>query len=429
MGLTPLLLLFLILAFLLLGILKDPVWAILGYLTIYLYYNKQVWWGWAIAWYLRRPSLIAVIVLCMACLLHRHRLDWKVSRRELEFYLFLGLCWFVSIFLGGEMVEASWVNLEKISKLFMFIFLFIRCVKSFEHLRIVYFCFFISAMFLSVQAHWIGVFRTGRLDNFGGIDFHDANGFAAFLTFGIAIVAFQLLRARWLVKFLYIFVLAVMINALILTQSRGVFLGILLAGPIIILQCPRKYRKKVTLFALAGAFLFVSLADPGYWERMHTIKAETRYMSSERSALWKASVKIFEDHPLGIGVGNFQSLVGEYAPEHPERDAHSTYVLCYTEIGIFGIILFLLIIIETLFQTHRIRRIILDTTIEDKIIVLLLPIQTTLIVYLLGYMTTHSNLYTEMLWILLALPLCLENATKKLLALESGADHHRKVWP
>ncbi|MBU4415279.1 MAG: hypothetical protein L6302_03675, partial [Desulfobacteraceae bacterium] len=124
-------------------------------------------------------------------------------------------------------------------------------------------------------------------------------------------------------------------------------------------------------------------------------------------------------HPLGVGVKNFEKMVPYYDPNNIGRDAHNTYVLCYSEIGILGIVLFLIIIGETFLQIRRIRLAVKDTPHEEDIRLHTFAITTVLIIYLLGYMTTHSILYTEILWILLAMPICLENATKKLLESEN----------
>ncbi|MEA3416150.1 MAG: hypothetical protein U9R02_08365, partial [Thermodesulfobacteriota bacterium] len=69
-------------------------------------------------------------------------------------------------------------------------------------------------------------------------------------------------------------------------------------------------------------------------------------------------------------------------------------------------------------QLRRIRLAVKNTQHENDINLHVFAITTILIIYLSGYMMTHSNLYTEMLWILLAIPICLENATQKLLESE-----------
>jgi O-antigen ligase len=214
-------------------------------------------------------------------------------------------------------------------------------------------------------------------------------------------------------------------DTIILTQSRAVFLGLLAAIPYAFIGAPRESRKKLYMFLILGIVLFFILADPKYLTRIETIRTETQTYTQnqvqivhegkiDRLDFWKASLKIFADHPLGIGVKNFEKLVPQYDPRNPGNDAHNSYVLCYSEIGIFGITLFLIIIAEALLQIRRIRLMVKDTLYEKEISSHAFALGIVLLIYLLGYMVTHSNLYTEMIWILLAMPICLENSARKL---------------
>jgi O-antigen ligase len=133
---------------------------------------------------------------------------------------------------------------------------------------------------------------------------------------------------------------------------------------------------------------------------------------------WKASIPMFLDHPLGVGIKNFERLLPNYG-RFSDMDAHNTYVLCYSEAGIFGIVLFLIIIVEALLQIRRVRIVVKGTLYEREIRLHAFALGAGLIIYLGGYMMAHSILYMEMLWILLTLPICLENGASKLLAVKS----------
>jgi len=414
------------------GALWRPILGVLGYLAIYLLYNPYIWWGAGIAQHLTRPSYFAVIILVISCFLHRHRLDWKISRREIEFYLFLAIAWFTSLVFGVGMHEGSWMYLEKLTKMFIFIFLFIRVVNSVENYKLVVWTFVLGAIFLSHNAHVVGQLSGGRLDNIGGIDFREANQFASFLALSISLIAFQILRLSWWKKAVCAVAIAAMLNTIIMTQSRAVFLGIAFAIPFVLLRTPRQYRKQVYISVGLGVLLFFILADVKFIDRMKTIQESEQLLQHDtmqveeetisRVDFWKASARIFADHPFGIGVKNFEKIVTYYDPRNPGIDAHNTYVLCYSELGIFGIILFLIIILEAIFQLKRTRQMVIDTPHEKEIMLLSISLTTALLIYLLGVMMTHSILYSEMLWILLAMPICLENATQKLLEKEKEND-------
>jgi len=390
-------------------------------------YNPDIWWGATLVHYLPRPSFVAMLFLTVGTFIHRDKLNWTFSRREIELYLFLGTVWFVSLFFGIGIEDNNWTYLIKITKLFIFIFFFIRVVDSLNHYKLVIWTFILGAALLAYHAQGLssGYFADGRLEAIGGIDFSESNGFACFQAMAMTFLGVQLLRDPLWKKLIYVLGIALMLDTIILTQSRAIFLGIMMAVPYVLFQSPPKYRRQVYVSVILGGILFFMLADVKFLGRMDTIQFENpqeeiisrEYQGEtiDRIDFWKASISMFMDHPFGVGVKNFEKMVPYYDPRNPGKDAHNTYVLCYSEIGILGITLFLIIIGETFLQLRRIRLAVKNTQHENDITLHTLVITTVLIIYLLGYMMTHSNLYTEMLWILLAMPICLENATQKLL--------------
>jgi O-antigen ligase len=426
------LLIYSVLVSLFIGALWRPILGVIGYLSVYIIYNPYIWWGATFRQYLPRPSFIAVIFLIIAVFLHSKSFNWHISRREVEFYLFLVAIWLSSLVFGIGIEDNGWRILEKMTKLFVFIFLFIRVVNSPNHYKLVIWTFILGAIFLSYQAHGLshGFFEAGRLEDIGGIDFREANSFASFLATAMTFLGVQLLRASVWKKVISVIAIALMLDTIILTQSRAVFLGIVLAVPYILFRSPPRYRKQVYLSVILGGILFFMLADVKFLGRMETIQYQLQDSQEEtisRIDFWKASIPMFQDHPLGIGVKNFERLVPFYDPRNKGMDAHNTYVLCYSEIGILGIALFLIIIAETFLQLRRIRLAVKNTPHENDITLHAFAMTIILIIYLSGYMMTHSNLYTEMLWILLAMPICLENATQKLLEEEQKQKQsHRK---
>lgn len=400
-----------------------PMFGVLGYLAVYVVYNPQMWWGLPIAQKFPRPSYMAVLFLIVASLLHIKELNWSFSRKEIEFYLFLGLIWLVSLIFAVGVQEDNWQYLIKMVKLFVFVFMFIRIVASLDNYRLVVWTFIFGALFLAYQAHTLSPshFSSGRLDTLGGIDFREANGFASFLAMTTTFLGIQALRAPLWKKVVCVFGIALMINAIIMTQSRAVFLGLLVATPYALIRAPSKKRKQLYLSVILGIVLFFTLADSKFLARMQTIQTTIRsndlytdHETMSRLDFWKASLQMLKDHPLGIGIKNFEKVVPYYDPRNPGMDAHNTYVLCYSEIGIMGIVVFLIIVAETILQMRRIHYMAMRTPHNEEISLHSFGLSIILIIYFLGYMVTHSILYSEILWILLAMPICLENATQKL---------------
>ncbi|MBN1684704.1 MAG: O-antigen ligase family protein [Gammaproteobacteria bacterium] len=425
MGITALIILSIIIC-LFLSSLFSPIAGVIGYLCVYMLYNPNMWWIAQISNILRKPSFTAVFFIIISSVIQRNKLKWNISKREKMIYFFIGIAWFVSFVFGVEIHEQTWFYLKKLTKVSLFIFFFIRIVNSINSYKVVIWCLIIGGLFLSYQAQLIGEFSGGRLNNMGGVDFNEANSFASFLFLGVIMAGFNMIMQRsWYKKILIIPIIVLMLNTVILTQSRAVFVGIVSATIFLFIKSSGKVRKQMSLIIILGGILFFILVDPNFINRMHTIDDETNssgadYNSSEtiklsRIDFWKASLDIFHDHPFGIGVKNFEKVIRQYDTRNPGLDAHNTYVLCYSELGILGIFFFLIIIFQAFTQLKRIRLMAKGTQYEFETEIYTLALHTVMIMYFTGTMMTHSILYSEILWIILALPICLENVTIRLL--------------
>lgn len=408
--------------FALLGLaLYRPKWGIIAYITLYIVYNPHAWWGGRlmrnIFW--GSPSKIAMIFLVTGALIHFNRLDWNFSRREIRLYLFLINIWIVAYFFGVGVHQNAEYYLFKITKSFVFIFCLLRIIHSKEDFNHLIWSFIIGGLFLSYIAHSTG--NVGRLDSIGGVDFREANAFASFIVFTSIAVAMKLLFSKSVyTSILYIFMIVSMLNAFIMTQSRAVFMGLFVAAIFLFFKCPPKYKKKLYVFMGLGTVLFFSLMDPKFLERMGTINdaASITYQQQSRVHMghtplsridfWKASILIFKDNPMGIGIKNFEEVIPLYDSRNKGLDAHNAYVLCYTEQGIFGIILFLVIIIEIFLQFKRINQKSVHLENYGNLMAHSISINLAIIALLFGTMITHSFLYVEYVWLLFSLPICLE---------------------
>lgn len=404
--------------------LTAPVFGVVGYLSVYTVYNPGIWFGQQLTSILFRPSLLAAAVFIIGCLVNANKLNWNFSRRELEMYLFVASAFMVSYFFGIGVEEDNWEYLEKLLKISVFLFFLFRSVHTFSHYKIVVWTLITGAFFIAIQAHLIGSYDSGRLNNVGGTDFGEANAFAAFMVVNILLLGFKLFKRNWWTKILMIVPIAVMLNAMLMTQSRAVFLGMVFCAVFVFFQSPKKIRKELWGYLLLAVVMFTMLAHDQFWERMETIDSQSKLLTQEtlswdssqmplsRIDFWKSSIQIFKDHPMGIGVKNFQKIVPFYDYRNPGRDAHNTFVLCYSEIGVIGIILFFLIIFKALIQLRRIYRFESQNENRFEIHIAAFSLMAVLVMLLTGPMMTHSYLYSEFTWIILSLPICLENALR-----------------
>jgi O-antigen ligase len=142
-----------------------------------------------------------------------------------------------------------------------------------------------------------------------------------------------------------------------------------------------------------------------------TSQSEMDESSSSRIRLWKAGVKMVSAHPLGIGPGNWYQTIGSYIPEYPGKDSHSTYVKCLAEMGIIGFSVFMLLLLQAYLNLRKVYREATDLPPQDSedFIQLYFAIVVSIVVFLTCALTI-TMIYTEILWILLMLPVCLKRA-------------------
>ena len=143
--------------------------------------------------------------------------------------------------------------------------------------------------------------------------------------------------------------LAVVFAGIVLSLVRGALVGIA-AGLLFFVVTDRR-RVRVLLaggaLALAAAVLVIR-SDPARFESALEQKQHVaEYNVTTRLDLWGAAASLLADNPaLGVGPGNFRYEYQEAAalPQGPQslNVAHNAYLDVGAEIGLFGMLLFLL---------------------------------------------------------------------------------------
>jgi O-antigen ligase len=144
--------------------------------------------------------------------------------------------------------------------------------------------------------------------------------------------------------------LVLLFSAIIATNSRGGFLGVI-AGLLAIWWMSRN-RLKIMMFVLlgsiAGGGVFLSFIPENYIKDMQTISNTEDNTRVERIRTWEIGWEMFKANPiLGVGAGNFPYTVPLY--QHKTswwtgrekslagRASHSLYFDIIPELGIVGV--------------------------------------------------------------------------------------------
>lgn len=243
----------------------------------------------------------------------------------------------------------------------------------------------------------------------------DANFFTAsvLLCLPIALVVLWKDR-RWPVKLFCLGCLVVTLAAITLAASRGGFLGLLVMMAWLLWHSRHRTRNLLVVGLCMSLFLAVSPLSPV--ERfLHPDNGDSQSVQIHLE-LWHAGLQIVKDHPLaGIGVGQFKAAVGNYSRvKDLSLLAHNTYLEIAAEMGIPGLLLFLLTFGFSFRSLARIRR------AADRDRAALLPaVATGIQAGLVGFAVASffvSAEFLRMFWFMLFLSICLTSLSGELTA-------------
>lgn len=147
------------------------------------------------------------------------------------------------------------------------------------------------------------------------------------------------------------FVLAV---GVVVTFSRGGFLGLAAAGGVLLWKLGRTNKLATAMAALAACLVLAMSMPAGYADRLFTIihsEQDATNSAQERAGEMKQALEIASRHLVfGIGMGNYA-----FYSNHAIR-AHNAYVEIAGELGVSGLIAYLILIFAPLRSLKRIER-------------------------------------------------------------------------
>ena len=185
---------------------------------------------------------------------------------------------------------------------------------------------------------------------------------------------------RWLTLAVAGICAALMLAALVMSWSRGAWLGFgaALAGMAValVVKSGRGAVLGVVVVALVGYVLLaggLARVPPSLIQRFSDFVpylgvsdvrgaeiTDANFAVLERVAHWQAAWQMWTDHPwLGVGIGNYESVYPRYAlPQWPLAlgHAHNYYLNIAAETGVIGLGAYLLLWGVALFQAWRAAR-------------------------------------------------------------------------
>jgi O-antigen ligase len=435
-----------LLGFFALGALYHPSWGLLGYMAHYMMGAERKWWHAPLNPLGLRYSFSFAVFSALMMVVHWKRLRFGrlLHSQEKLALSFLALIWLLTILTPAtvgryELVDHASI---KMTKVMIFCLMLTHAVAEVKYLNRVMWLIVCSSLVLGLEAYEMpqSAFNSGRLDGrVGGTDFLDANHLAIFLVASTVITGVLFMRSGWKGRLVCLVAGVFSLNAIVLCRSRAAVLGLMAAAGVIVLGAPSQYRLKLMVATIvAGAGLFY-LSDPAFLYRMAAIGdhagAVARGEEAEdgsamaRIYIWRGARKMIADHPLGVGPGNFNQNIGRYAPEVPGMSPHSTYFQTAAELGLPGLVLFLVIVGNGLVTTRRVLRqsALLPADQASSFRWLAQGLGAVLVAYATYAVFGHLA-YLECLWWYLLLPVCLERALENAQNDALEEDYFQQEW-
>ena len=313
--------------------------------------------------------------------------------REINLALLLGFAAILSIPLAIDPAEA-WKNFSEILVKALLIFIVIvNVVRTERRLHLLILLALAVSVYLSfnaIQDYQSGVFRIGKEvhDNLriaGRIKglFENSNDLALHLV-TMAPIAFALAFAKRnpIAKFVYLASAALIVAAIVVTFSRGGFLGLVAVSFVLVRKLGRKNRLTATVgFALA-VVLFFTFAPGDYGGRLSTIfdsTADLTGSSSQRNQVLQRSVLVALRYPLtGVGLGNFHHR------SYQELGTHNAYTQVGSEMGLVALVIYLMFLLAPLKRLRDVEQESRENPGDRRFYYLSIGLQASLIGYMVS---------------------------------------------
>ncbi len=193
-----------------------------------------------------------------------------------------------------------------------------------------------------------------RIEGLVGGMFENPNDLATALDLLLPFAVALTLISKGLARLFYLVCAAVLAIGVLFTLSRGGFLGLIASGGVLLWKLGHWRRLKTTLGGALICGILLAVMPGSYGARIATIfntEQDQTGSAQLRSELMKRAASIAIGRPIvGVGMGNFHIY------SIREKGAHNSYLEIAAELGVTGLIAYLILILAPLRSLHRIER-------------------------------------------------------------------------
>ncbi len=256
--------------------------------------------------------------------------------------------------------------------------------------------------------------------------------FAQILLVIIPLSLNRLLNERHiLLRLLAVYAFLVTMLSILLTYSRGSFIGLMAMWTIFFILYPSHRKKSLTCFLLL--LLVVTFLSPTDLTRQKSLQnllpGVGQGISSDSSFTGRTSemlvaLHLFADHPIrGVGIGNYSVHYKKYANQifldfrQESRKAHSRYLEIMAETGLLGITAFGIMIWLMFRNLMRAQKKANIHGLED-LAGMITPFGIAMVGYLTVYLFLHGD-FQRYFWLLIGIGYAIPNIVNNEVTLQN----------
>ena len=322
-------------------------------------------------------SIILVIgsFLWIIKMILARKLLWRKTPLDILVILFVAISG-ISIYVSPDRAFSLYNYFYLMGSYILTYYLIINNVESLSKLKRLFVIFLFSST-LAVSYGFYQNIQGIDISTFGWIDknefpeistrvfstFGNPNLFAGFLVIIMCFFSGLCLYEKGYKLKLFFFMLFFVTGiCLLLTYSRGLWISFLAALFIQII-----FSRGKALLMLASIPLFALLANSTIWERLLSVLNPVDSSATLRIAIWESTLSMISQNPLlGIGWGAYWLVYPKYDyflndPSIIIYHAHNTYLHIAAEIGLIGLMVFLV-----LFFAYMVKSYLVFTSTKDS---------------------------------------------------------------
>jgi len=313
--------------------------------------------------------------------------------REVNMVLLLGVAGLLSIPMAIDPSEAWTTFSDFLIKTILIFIVLVNVLRTEKRIKLLIYLALAVSIYLCyhvINDYRSGVFKLGLAETStqrveGAIKglFDNSNDLALHLVTMVPLAfVLGLENKNPLRKIIFWGTTLLMISAIIITFSRGGFIGLIVMAFVLVRKIGRRNKSMAMAALVLGAVFFLAVMPGAYAGRLATIfdsASDITGSSSQRTVVLKRSILVALRYPLfGVGLGCF------HHKSEQELGTHNAYTQVASEMGIAAMVFYIIFMVHPLRKLRMIEREMFERNENSRFYYLAIGLQASLIGYMVS---------------------------------------------